>query len=426
MTDRITWLVFLFSAGTILYVYRGYLWLLRLLAWWKRIAATSGSAPFDRTTAGAGGAAQVPYERWPRVTIYMPLYNEEDRVARRLKNLLDQDYPPERVQILVVSDGSTDGTAAVVRRIMEEHPERDIDLIEFERKRGRAAAQNLVAREARHDILVSTDADSIFVPEFLERVVAPLLDPQVGVASGTLVYRDPNTQISDAIRTYWDYEIAIRSLESELGVFAQPSGPCLAYRRQLWRPIEAFEDVDRVVVFFARSKGWKAVHVPDAICFDTPNHHWRQEVRVRRRMTRKGMLTVLHRWSVRDALKDPFFTTALWSHKVARFVTPVYTVGFVVSGGLLLFRAFGIVPVLSLAAVLSTGVALGYVARWGVVRALVGKVKSFSLANVGFALGLWDVLRGDREGRYRPTRKLAPSTSGASAERCERTRDRST
>lgn len=391
--------VFVVSGALIAYVYGGYGALLRLLL----------SVGGRSDGVGDSESAQDPTdEELPSVTVFVSAYNEADRIGTRIDDLLDQDYPFDKLEIVVVSDGSTDGTEDEVRRKIREHPDRDIRLIAFEENRGRAVAQNMMPSEARHDILLSTDADTVFETDFLRKIAAPFSDPDVAVAGGTLVYRELESDVSASIQDYWGYELALREAEQELGVLTKVSGPCVAYRKGIWRPIEEFEDVDRVAVFFARKQGLRAVHVWDAVCYDTPNQHWRQEIRVRRRMTRKGVLSIFNRWRWEDIRREPMFTFALYSHKVARYPTPVYSLALGASALYLLQRMMGIGPaigVLGLAALaLWTAAATGSAsARWA-----TGRLKSFLLANAGFAWGLLDVATGNREGRYRPTRKLAP------------------
>lgn len=380
------------------YVYGGYLGVLRLLI--RLRGGRRGRGPESR------GAAEVSDRELPGVTVFISAYNEADRIRPRIDDLLEQDFPPDRLEIVVISDGSTDGTDEEVRLAIRENPGRDIRLIAFEENRGRAVAQNLMPEEARHDILLSTDADTVFAENCLRRLIEPFVEPNVGVVGGTLVYRDVGSEISDSIQDYWGYELALREAEQELGVLTKVSGPCVAYRKRLWRPIEDFEDVDRVVVFFARQEGLRAVHAHEARCFDTPNHHWRQELRVRRRMTRKGILTISNRWGWREAFADPLFTFCLWSHKVARYPTPLYSLLGVASGAALLSQSLGFPAAAVTLALLALGLAAAAITPSGPGRWLAARVKSFILANIGFAWGWLDVLSGNREGRYKPTRQL--------------------
>jgi len=388
--------LFAASGLTLAYVYRGYLVALRILGRLVGRPDALVSHPAARLTDGD----------LPGVTVYISAYNEVDRIAGRLTNLFEQDFPSDRMQILVISDGSTDGTGEAVRSVAAQSRDRDVGLIEFERNQGRAVAQNMVAREAKYDVLLSTDAETVFERSCVRRLVEPFIDDSVAVTGGRVIYRDVDSDVSTSIDDYWSYELDVRRAEQALGVLTKVSGPCVAYRREIWEEIEDFEDVDRVAVFFARRRGLRSLHVDDAICFDEPNREWRQEIRVRRRMTRKGLLTVFHRWRWRDVLGDPLFTLALYSHQVARYPTPLYLTVALGSGLTLLGRVVGWGVSGLVAALLLLILAVGRAADFGPLVWLTARSKSFLAANLGFAWGWLDVLVGNTEGRYRPTRRL--------------------
>jgi GT2 family glycosyltransferase len=342
----------------------------------------------------------------PGVTVYLSAFNEVDLIERRLENLLELDYPSDRVEIIVVSDGSTDGTDEAVRAFAAENPSRTIELISFPENRGRAEAQNVVGREASHEILVATDADSLFLPETLRALVQPFSDPGVGVVGGRLVYRPDASAIAESVGTYRGVEYNLRAAEERVGVLAKTDGPCTAYRRSVWKTIEQFEDVDHVAVIFARKLGMEARQALDAVVIDTANSNVRQEIRARGRMTRKGLLSIHNRWTFSDIVSDPAFSFALYSHRHARFLIPFFVMAGLVSClGLLVARhvlgegllvVTGLVGVLVAAAVADVPL-LGRTAR---------SVMSFLAATLGFASGWIGWLSGDRSGRYRPSRQL--------------------
>lgn len=384
----------------LLYIYGGYLWVLRSLVWLRKGAATSVSDQLRSTASGLDDTTL------PGVTVYFSALNEEENVKQRIENLLAQDYPPDRLEIIVVSDGSRDRTAEFVRESIEEHGTCDIKLIEFEQNRGRAAAQNRVAKVATHEILIATDAETEFTPGLLRSVAAPFENPKVGVVGVRMVYRTAVSEIADSIVVYRSVEWTIRLLETELSVMCKTDGPCTAYRRSVWEDIEDFEDVDQVVVLFARKQGKHAVHLNDVYCIDSPNTEWRQEFRARSRMTRKGLLAIMNRWRFSDILADPSFSMALYSHKVVRYCSPLLLLCLFASTGVLALSSATIAGALAtslgvMVVLLGVG-ALLFPSRtaWA-----LGRGKSFMLANAGFLWGIVGWITGNRAGTYKPTRQ---------------------
>ena len=390
MVERFVILLGLFGLGGVVYIYGGYLALLRVIGMLAR--------------AERHIRAPVADDCLPALTVYFSAYNEEELVGRRLLNLVGQDYPRERVEIVVVSDGSTDGTVDEAKRVAAAHAGWQIRVVDGSENRGRHFAQNLVAREARHDILVATDADAEFAPGFLRVVGETFCDPRVGVGGGVVVYRRRLSKISDSIRTYRGMEHALRAAEERLGILAKTDGPCTAYRREVWQEIEEFEDLDHVVVIFARVRGLEAVQMDEAICYDTPNSAWRQELRARSRMTRKGLLSIHKRWRAKQITAYPGFSFALYSHRHVRYMSPAFLLCLMVGAcgvGVDLIGWLSMMVVL--VGIAMVGALLAWL-PWQRVRGWWGPLESFLVANAGFAYGIYRWLRGDRTGRYRPAR----------------------
>jgi cellulose synthase/poly-beta-1,6-N-acetylglucosamine synthase-like glycosyltransferase len=191
-----------------------------------------------------------------------------------------------------------------------------------------------------------------------------------------------------------------------LGVMAKVDGPCVAYRKSLWSPISEFEDIDQIVALEATKKGYRAVMVPDAVCTDSANASVQQELRARRRMTRKAVLSTNKRWRPGDVVRHPFFSFALYSHKFVRFLSPVFFLAFLVCL-LILALDRGLLP-LGLILLALAGLLVYLNERVFGITALKearGRLLSFLVANLGFAYGLVDWLRGVKKGRYVPTRQ---------------------
>lgn len=380
--------ILVWSCAHLVYVYGGYAAVLKVLA---RLRGLSDQA--ERVWPVA--------KELPTMTIYIGAKDEADIIEDRLRNVIDTKYPIERLEVIVIADGCVDDTAAIAQSFADRRPELRFRLVENAESHGKWFAQNLAAAEGWGDILVSTDAETVFEPDTLTELAAPFADPSVGVVGGKVIYLSEGDTINESYGAYRDVEHVIRTYEMANGFLMKSDGPCVAYRREIWQPIEPFEDVDHVVCYFARFAGLESIYAPNAIAYDRANETLRQDIKQRSRMTRKFFLTQWRRWSLRRWLTDPGFSWAIYSHRTARLLSPVW-LGLTVLSSLALLARLGL-------GVLVAGVAAGLVGA-GLVAA-APRLRSFALsflaAQTGFAKGLLQLLSGDRTGRYTPTRKVA-------------------
>jgi cellulose synthase/poly-beta-1,6-N-acetylglucosamine synthase-like glycosyltransferase len=330
-----TQLLFWGSAVLIAYVYVGYP---TLLAIWARLVRRSRP---DR---------QVPADL-PAISIVIAARNEAHRLRARLDNLLSLDYPADRRQIIVVSDGSTDGTPDV---LAEYGPSVERVLLPIS---GKAAALNAGVARARHDILIFADARQTFAPDALQALVAPLADPSVGGVTGELVlgcetsggrrkaadrreddrrHSERGTSrrtgeerrghlastIADGIGLYWRYEKTLRRLETTVGSTLGATGAIYALRRSLWRPLPPDTLLDDVLApMRAVLAGRRVVFEERATAYDyTPPD---SSVEARRKIrTLAGNVQIL--W-LEPRLLLPV-VNPVWiqfvSHKLGRLVVP--------------------------------------------------------------------------------------------------------
>lgn len=272
---------------------------------------------------GRQGVRTAPRDpsAWPRISITIPVYNEAAQIRDTIESLLAIDYPPDRRQILIVSDASTDGTD----RIAAEYADRGVELLRLPERRGKTAAENAAFPRLTGEIVVNTDASVRVRPDAVKRLVAAFEDPTVGVASGRDISIAPDAGDYHNLGEsgYVGYEMWVRRLESRIGGIVGASG-CLYATRKMLHAVTIPEGASRdfAVVLHARQSGFRAVSVDDAICFvpRTPSH--RREYRRKVRTMAQGIETL----RLGRALLDPFryglFAWMLASHKLCRWLVP--------------------------------------------------------------------------------------------------------
>src|SRR5947207_8718962 len=254
----------------------------------------------------------------PLISIVVPAHNEAGVIAETLERILALDYPAR--QILVVSDASMDGTDEIVSRFAP----RGVELLRLPERRGKTAAENAARGRLRGDIIINTDASVRIHPRALKPLVASFADATVGVASG----RDVSVARVDAAANagesaYIGYEMWVRDLETRVSGIVGASGCLYAIRAALHRDAVP-EDLSRDfgAALLARRRGYRAVSVPEALCFVPRSASLRQEYRRKVRTMARGLRTL---WALR-ALLNPLrygvFAWMLWSHKVCRWLVP--------------------------------------------------------------------------------------------------------
>ena len=289
--------LFWLAAFWIVYVYVGYPAVLALLAAMRSRAV-----------------AQQPVT--PLVTIVIAAFNEQRHIAETLENKLCLDYPPERLDIIVVSDESTDATDEIVRRFEA----RAVKLIRQQPRQGKTAGLNLAIPQARGEIIVFSDANSLYAPDALRHLVANFADPGVGYVTGKMIYVNADgSLIGDGCSAYMKYENVLRALETRVGSVVGVDGGIDAVRRTLYAPMRADQLPDFVLPLHVVEQGYRVVYEPRALLKEHALSKTSDEFRMRVRVTLRSFWAL---WAKRRLLApwtDALFAWQLWSHKLLRY-----------------------------------------------------------------------------------------------------------
>ncbi|HEX7120378.1 MAG TPA: glycosyltransferase [Longimicrobiales bacterium] len=297
------WIVLGGAASLGVYTYLGYPLLL-----WLRARAAARPAPPD------------PPPDWPRISITVPVFNEAAQIRDTLESLLAIDYPPDRRQILIVSDASTDGTDEIVAA----YADRGVELLRLAERRGKTGAENAALDRLHGDIIINTDASVRVRRDAVKRLVARFVDPTIGVASGRDISVGAGAEHEDSGESrYVGYEMWVRGLESRVGGIVGASGCLYAVRAELHAtPLPDAASRDFASVLLARERGLRAVSVDDAICFVPRTPSRRREYRRKVRTMAQGIETLRFRRALLDPFRYGAFAWMLASHKLCRWLVP--------------------------------------------------------------------------------------------------------
>ncbi len=388
-------LVLLLAGALGLYTYVGYPAVLKLLSLLRRPRVSPRSPSRERGDA------------LPRVSIVVPVYNEAAVIAATLERILGVDYPADRRQILVVSDASTDGTDAIVAQFAG----RGVALLRVPQRQGKTAAENAARPLLTGDIIINTDA-SVRIDTAAIRALVEAFDDTVGVASA----RDVSvTNLADTSNggegTYVGYEMGIRALETAVDGIVGASGCLYAIRSELHRlPVPDALSRDFAAALTAREHGFRAVSVPQAICYVPRGRSLHHEYRRKVRTITRGLATLASKRGLLNPFQYGRFAWMLASHKVCRWLVPWAAVAAL--GALVpLALAFDWARLMLAAAGLVLGLAgLGWL--WPGSGARILTLPAYAVAGNGGVLQAWlRLFTGRAAPVWEPTRRDAIQTS---------------
>lgn len=252
----------------------------------------------------------------PSVACIVSAFNEEAHIDARITNFLAQAYPEEKLTVLVGSDGSRDRTAELI----EARAGGRVQAFAFERNRGKASVLNDLVAACDAEILVFSDANTMFEPDAVERLVAHFSDPTVGVVCGELRLLDAKGNNQDS--AYWRLEQLLKRLESQLGGLLGANGGIYAMRRGLYRPLAPDSIIDDFcIAMTAAAEGWKLVYEPKAVAVeDTPDKI--TDEYLRRVRIGIGNYQAFFRHPEYLLRTNNVTRFAYFSHKVLRWFTP--------------------------------------------------------------------------------------------------------
>jgi biofilm PGA synthesis N-glycosyltransferase PgaC len=284
------------------------------------------------------------------VTVGVVARDEAAEIEERVIDITAQTVP-FGLEVIVASDGSTDGTVAIVSRLSGS--DRRIRLLDLPRG-GQAAAQNAIVRSATGEIVVLTDAATRFAPGCIAALVAPFADPRVGCTTGHLEWRsDDATAAARHEGLYWRYELLLRRLESRAGWLTAATGAVLAARRSCFREVSRHASMDQLVPLHVRDQGATVLAVREARAFDRIWSDRHDQFVSRARIATQGIAANLSMAPRLAPWRRPSASLAIWSHKLLRWATPWLSLGALV-GAARLVRAGRSLYAIPLAGALST------------------------------------------------------------------------
>ena len=339
----------------------------------------------------------------PSVTLVVSAYNEAGCIEEKIRNSLSIDYPADKLQILIGSDGSTDGTDKVIRRFEGER----VRLWRGERA-GKASVLNACIPNASGEIVVLSDANTMIDPQALKSLVRHFQDPDVGVVCGKLkLYNRASRDYEESL--YWKYESWLKLYEGRHGAVMGANGGLYAIRRRLFTALPANTIIDDFVIAIRMmEQGFKVTYDSEAIAYEETTEDYQKEFKRRVRIAAGNFQSLA---MVPEMLLPSagFRAFAFWSHKLLRWCAPWLMAAAFVSNLFLLSEP--LYRLIFVGQAMFYALAMGGKAKVfrGQLRRIASVAYYFVTMNFALAVGLWKYVRGQQGAAWERTAR-APST----------------
>jgi cellulose synthase/poly-beta-1,6-N-acetylglucosamine synthase-like glycosyltransferase len=378
-----TELIFWLSSAALLYAYAGYPLLVGLVS-------------VFRPRTRARGAFQ------PTVSVIITAYNEERDLAAKLENTLALDYPQELLEIIVASDCSSDRTDEITR----EFSSRGVQLYRQPQRLGKTTAQNSAVERARGEILLFSDATTMYRPNVLRAMMPNFADPTIGCVAGRLIYVDPTeSSVGRGAVSYWSYETFLKKHESRAGSLIGASGCLYAVRRSAYLPLYPEAHGDFIIATKMIQQGLRTVFEPEAVCTEETNRQVDNELNMRVRVIAQTFTDLWRHRQMLNPFRSGFFAVQLLSHKVLRYLVPFFLMTVFAASAILAANSlfYRIVLAAQVIGYLCAALAL-VLERVGIHSRLLVFPQYFVLANLAAVIALYKLMRGERFARWEPIR----------------------
>ncbi len=376
-------LVFWVSAAALFYTYAGYPLLLIVM-----------SSLRPRRVRRADST--------PSVTVIITAYNEERALAAKLEDTLALDYPPGSLEVIVASDCSSDRTDEIAR----DFGARGVRFHRQPERLGKTAAQNAAVERASSEIIVFSDATTFYQRDVLRIMMPNFADPTVGCVTGRVIYTDSaKSSVGQGTRSYWSYEFFLKKHESSVCSLIGVCGCLYAVRRSAYVPLYHEACSDFVIATRMVEQGLRAVYEPAAVCTEETNVQANKELNTRVRIMTQTFADLWRNRVMLNPLTSGFYAVELLSHKVMRYLVPLFLIAILAASAVLATGSTVQVVALALQIAFYTTAALaGLLERAGLHSRLLAIPQYFVLGNLASLIAFYQFMRGERYTCWEPIR----------------------
>jgi cellulose synthase/poly-beta-1,6-N-acetylglucosamine synthase-like glycosyltransferase len=261
------------------------------------------------------------------ISIIISAYNEEKVISDRIINISHLDYDFNNLEVLIGSDGSTDKTNSILIDMQKKYSWLSVNL--FESRRGKVSVINDLIAKSKNEIIVFTDANTIFDVNSLKKLIRQFWDKNLGGVCGRLVLLEPKTKLNESVeeKSYWEYETFIKKYEGKCGVLIGANGGIFAIRRNLFKPLPDIKPItdDIFITLMIHQQKYKFSYEYDAFASEDVGYEIIHEFNRKTRFSSTNFETMFY---FKDLLlnRNLLLSYAFWSHKILRWMTPIFLI----------------------------------------------------------------------------------------------------
>jgi cellulose synthase/poly-beta-1,6-N-acetylglucosamine synthase-like glycosyltransferase len=340
----------------------------------------------------------------PNVTVLITAYNEEKDITAKLENTLLIDYPKERIEILVASDGSTDKTDEIVKTFAD----KGVKLFRQEGRVGKTITQNNAVEICQGEIILFSDATTMYRKDVLQAMLPNFADQTIGCVAGKLIYVDQSdSDVGKGAKSYWNYETFLKESESRACSLIGASGCLYAVRKSAYVPMYAEACSDFLIATKIYEQGLRTIYEPKAICEEETNQKTDKEMQMRIRVIGQTFTDLWRNRKMLNPFRSGFYAIQLISHKVFRYAVPLFLFLIFISSAFLLTANifYGLTFFLQIAFYLMALVAW-VIEKNGKKLGIIAIPLYFCLANLASVIAFYRFLKGENYARWEPIREV--------------------
>jgi cellulose synthase/poly-beta-1,6-N-acetylglucosamine synthase-like glycosyltransferase len=339
----------------------------------------------------------------PSVTLIVSVFNEEQVIRQKVENALSLDYPQELLEVVVVSDGSSDRTCELVQGFAH----RGVVLRHYEGRIGKTACLNRALPMATGSIVVFSDANSTYERGALRALLRPFEDPSVGFVTGWTRYGGgEDGSAPSSLGIYSKLERVTKELESRLGSCIGADGAIFAIRKELYRPLRDYDINDLVIPLSINRQGYRGVLQRHAVCFEKDAGSAKGEFQRQVRITNRTLRAIMSYSGLLNPFRFGLLSFELFSHKLCRFLVPLFLIAAIVSNLLLAERGgFFLAALVAQGLFYAAAGAATLLSKTGFPAHVAETARSFVVVNAAIALAWIKYFQGETYTTWSPTKR---------------------
>lgn len=340
-------------------------------------------------------------EFYPSISMIIAAYNEEKVIRNKIEQTLVLEYPKTKLEIIIASDASTDRTDDIVREFVGD----GAILVRQETRKGKTAIQNFAVSRAKGEILVFSDATTVFNKDALKKLSRHFVDSRIGCVGGEEHFIKSDNEIFEEAGFFWKYETLIRQKESNFNTMIGVSGCIFAIRRELYEMLDEGLIEDFALPLKVAEKGFKVMYEKEAIAYERAVSDTRSELSRKTRIVSGGINVVWQMRRLLNPLKYPALSFQIISHKIFRWLSPIFMMSLFISNLFLMSSGTGYFVIGMIQILFYLAAVTGYFAqnrKW--IPRILKLSYHFCVINSAAIFGIAQFLRGEKRTIWQPLR----------------------